>query len=162
MAWYNITELQHKYNNNTRIIFTGLDTIEINLLHTFWNYLGKGNITKLIYFVCQTIESRKTLISFGCYIEKSLFRCLIKNIIRKLQFSLPLQKSNSGTLSFHSIHFFEVFSCDEQLKKWRRHSVCSFVRSSFRSLFFFLVAFEFYLVLKSVNGVSRKFQGCFK
>ena len=109
MAWYNITELQHKYNNNTRIIFMGLYTIKINLLHSFWNYLGEGNITKLIYSVCQTIELRMTLISFGCHIEKSLFRCLIKNIIRKLQFSLPLQKSNSGTLSFQSIYFFEVF-----------------------------------------------------
>ena len=34
--------------------------------------------------------------------------------------------------------------------------VRSSVRPSFRTLFFLLVSWEFYLVLKSFNGVSRK------
>ena len=55
-----------------------------------------------------------------------------------------------------------IFSCDEHLKKWHCHSVRSFVRVSVRpSPFFLLVSLKFLLVLKSFNGVSRKFQGCF-
>ena len=40
--------------------------------------------------------------------------------------------------------------------------VCSFVHSSVRTLFFLLVSLKFFLVLKSFNCVSRKFQGCLK
>ena len=47
-----------------------------------------------------------------------------------------------------------IFSCDEQLMKWGCHSVCSFVRSAPTK--------EFFLSLKSFNGVSRKFKGCLK
>ena len=38
----------------------------------------------------------------------------------------------------------------------RSDVVTQSVRSSFRTLFFLLVSWEFYLVLKSFNGVSRK------
>ena len=41
-------------------------------------------------------------------------------------------------------------------------SVCPFVFPFVCSLFFLLVSLEFYLVLKCVNGVLRKFRGCLK
>ena len=52
-----------------------------------------------------------------------------------------------------------IFSCDEQLKKWRCHSVRVFVCSCFRLFvpFVLLVSSDFHIVLKSFNGVSRKF-----
>ena len=56
-----------------------------------------------------------------------------------------------------------VFSCDEQLKKWRCHSVRSFVRVSVRlPPFFLLVSLKFLLILKSFNGVSRQYKECLK
>ena len=57
-----------------------------------------------------------------------------------------------------SMLFISIFSCDEQL---RCHSVRVFVRVFVRPfvhpLFFLLVSLKFHLVLKSFNGVSRKF-----
>ena len=44
-------------------------------------------------------------------------------------------------------------------------SVCLFVRPFVRPsvvIFFLLVSLKFFLVLKSFNGVSRKFKGCLK
>ena len=55
-----------------------------------------------------------------------------------------------------------IFSCDEQLKKWRCHSVCVCVRVCIRLfLFFLLVSLKFLLVLKCFNCVSRLFKRCF-
>ena len=45
-----------------------------------------------------------------------------------------------------------IFSCDEQLKKWHCHSVCSFIHLSSHPFF----------RLMSNNGVSRKFKGWYK
>ena len=51
------------------------------------------------------------------------------------------------------------FSCDEQLKKWRCHSVLPCFRVSvfpcFRPFFFLSVSLKFLLVLKGFSGVSR-------
>ena len=75
-----------------------------------------------------------------------------------LKFSLIL-----GVFFFFFGHPVSIFSCDEELKKWRCHSVCSSFRSSFcPSLFFLLVSLEFLLVLNGFNGASRLFKGYLK
>ena len=51
---------------------------------------------------------------------------------------------------------FPVFSCDEQLKKGRCHSVRPFVRSCFR-----LSPFFSFSVLE-VSSSAKEFQWCFK
>ena len=51
------------------------------------------------------------------------------------------------------------FSCDEQLKKWRCHSVRPYV-CPFFSFSVLGVCSAFFLVLKCFNRVSRKFKGC--
>ena len=61
------------------------------------------------------------------------------------------------TLKLH-LHSY-VFSCDEQLKMIRFHSVRPFVFPSVHpSLFFLFVSLKFLLVLKRVDGVSRQFK----
>ena len=42
-----------------------------------------------------------------------------------------------------------IFSCDEQLKKWRCHSARLFIRSSFTK--------EFFFSLKRYNGAEMEF-----
>ena len=54
-----------------------------------------------------------------------------------------------------------IFSCDEQLKKGRCHSVRLFVRSSVRNLFFLSVSLELVVHLECQQGDSRCLKGVF-
>ena len=116
---------------------------------------------------------------------------VVTNLRQKLMISRERLKKNNGKLhnggwvgsaSTQFLHYFfpfwwkklkaldiawkaffknPIFSCNEQLKKWRCPSVCSFVFPSVPFLFL-LVSLKFLLVLKIVNGVSRQFKECLK
>ena len=76
---------------------------------------------------------------------------------RSKRYRIFLQIRSSFPKSLFCLINF-LFSCDEQLKKWRCHSVRVFVCP----FFFLLVSLKFLLVLKSFNGVSRQFKQCLK
>ena len=81
---------------------------------------------------CSTIMERIQMFQYVERRKYSIFHC---------QCTLPL---------LIPIQFLAAMSSS------RSDVVTQSVRSSFRTLFFLLVSWEFYLVLKSFNGVSRK------